>query len=112
MSKELTPLEAFRIIKYNESECDLFDFNKLNDIIETALKRLEEIDKAYQKLPIDFRKVIKTFDIIKEKKIDTTTLFICLKRYDLETFNSYVEPSIGEKVLTQEEFDLLKEVLL
>lgn len=48
MSKELTPLEAFRIIKYSASEYDLFKHCTLYDIIETTLKEKEKQDKILE----------------------------------------------------------------
>ena len=52
------------------------------------------------------QKKLKALEIIKEKEVD---VFIFLHNGDLETYNDMVEDN---RKLTQEEFDLLKEVLL
>ena len=50
-------------------------------------------------------KELKALEIIKEKEVN---VFIFLHSGDLETYNDMVEDN---RKLTQEEFDLLKEVL-
>ena len=57
-------------------------------------------------------KKIKALEIIKEKKVDICELYCCFEMRGLETYNSSVIKGFGEKPLTQEEYDLLKEVLL
>lgn len=53
-----------------------------------------------------FPKELKAFEIIKEKEVN---MFIFLHSGDLETYNDMVEEN---RKLTQEEYDLLKKVLL
>lgn len=53
-----------------------------------------------------FPKELKALEIIKEKEVN---VFIFLHSGDLETYNDMVEDN---RKLTQEEYDLLKEVLL
>ena len=52
-------------------------------------------------------KELKALEIIKDKRVNVEWLLKCFKDYDLETYNTY-----QTKPLTQEEYDLLKEVLL
>lgn len=104
------------------------DIDKEIIVIENAIKRLEKLDEPKKIVgSISFEqsmenyvknncpsiaKKLKALDIIKEKRVDTTSLFICFEKYDLETFNMSVNGAKEEKPLTQEEFNLLKEVLL
>ena len=93
MSKELTPIEHLQFIRNYEIDEDHRTLNMFYvtrtsfDIIETALKVLE---------------------IIKEKKIDLDLLKIS---DDLDDYN-FMCDMYYKNILTQEEFDLLKEVLL
>jgi hypothetical protein len=59
----------------------------------------------------EIEKIVRALEIIKEKRVDIGTLFICFEKYDLETFNMSVNGAKDEISLTQEEYDLLKEVL-
>ena len=83
-----TPEQALKDLR-EDAERHSFEqrqhLNKRLDIIETALKALE---------------------IIKEKEVN---VFIFLHSGDLETYNDVVEDN---RKLTQEEYNLLKEVLL
>ena len=91
-------------------------------IIETALKNYEnsqrietEVEKYYYKTLVDNenKKKLKALDIIKEKGV----LQFCMLGVSLNDYNESVDISNKEwpfqnyKHLTQEEFDLLKEVL-
>ena len=134
MSKEITPLEALERIKSDLEYITRLDYvdpivrgevreelykiyhRELPelDIIETALKRLEEIDEAYECLPVDFRKIIKVLEIIKEKRVNVGYLlhdieehFMKYEEY-LENFDYYQDVLIP---LTSKEYELLKEVL-
>ena len=133
MNKEL---EALEVIKHTT---DLDRPNELNgykeelDLIETALKRLEgyenhttftmvyqinalwdeneelrkrlnEMYELQEKYYLDQRK-LQALEIIKEKEVN---VFIFLHSGDLETYNDMVEEN---RKLTQEEYNLLKEVL-
>lgn len=91
MSKELEALN--NIVKYgylmlpNENE-------ELKNIIETALKEKEKQDEILR--------------IIKEKRVDIDMFMKC---EDLDSYNYNIMYWHGN-TLTQEEYDLLKEVLL
>lgn len=82
MNKELEALNELKYQCVNYQECC-----DLFDTIETALKALE---------------------IIKEKRVNVGAL---LMSSDCETYND-ISYSGEENKLTQEEYDLLKEVLL
>lgn len=51
---------------------------------------------------------LKALEIIKKKEVDIQTLKRTNNAFE---YNSYVSKGLGEKDLTQEEYDLLKEVL-
>jgi len=138
MSKELSPLEALNDLRevkgWNDDE-----FNKRLDIIETALKKHELLkntkiivadkkitDDDLEKLKCESMIVgnsqceikplfdeetlnkLKALEIIKEKQVNVGAFYV----FDnLEQYNGYCEMVGGCKKLTQEEFDLLKEVL-
>lgn len=89
MSKELTPLEALKDIERvcRDSNYVADFYNQRLDIIETALK---------------------AFEIIKEKSVDTIRLLYC---ESVEEYNNELTHPRNNDWLTQEEFDLLKEVL-
>lgn len=111
MSKELEALEKinytvglnvlsltlnFGLMFYDHSDCkDLKEFRECYELIKKALKALE---------------------IVKEKNIYVSKLLVCFKEGGLERYNNYLDrlyfPECHpEYHLTQEEFDLLKEVL-
>lgn len=118
MSKELTPLEAFQLF-FKELKIEDSEFAR---IIETALKRLEELEIENSKqfkekwvqdnLAMTFelnvvKDKLKALEIIKEKRVDVDRL---LRSKDLGEYNfsnAYVYQD-----LTQDEYDLLREVLL
>ena len=124
MSKELTPLEALKEIR-EESDCGAFQSRC--DIIETALKdyellkertkldsfecllRLEEILPRGKELLVPVAKQLKVLEIIKKKQVAVDEFIRCCKEDNpLEEYNNFA----GDKnSLTQEEFNLLKEVL-
>lgn len=118
MSKELDALEKVRNRLYPWTS----DNQKAFDIIESALKRLEKIDnrkivgttttnKALEQFLIqqcpDVSKKLKALEIIKER----FTIQFC--KSDLNGYYGIMQ--IGTNpiyIKTQEEYDLLKEVLL
>lgn len=128
MTKELEALE--RLYCSGRLDLDYVLNGKQNQdykIVETALKRLEEHDKLFKKYKIDDNWLeaclyviknnfpmntktklnkFKAFEIIKKKRVDVCWI-IEMKNKTLKDYN-------GTHVyeLTQEEFDLLKEVLL
>lgn len=132
MSKELEALE-----KLTNYKCSCMSEKvECKEIIETALKEYETMkqtkivvadkkisDEDLEKLknqrmfsdlqceikPLfdeETQKKLKALEIIKEKEVD---VFIFLHSGDLETYNDIVEDN---RKLAQEEYGLLKEVLL
>ena len=117
MSKELEALK--NVIKYCEYQyCDEELY-----IIETALNKLEGLEKIY-KVARDYeeeltknrdywrdeayKKQLKALAIIKEKRVDVGWLISC---ENIGQYNNVIGTAT-HKLLTQEEYDLLKEVLL
>lgn len=84
-NEELTPLEALKSFLGTRGWYDN-EFQQRYDFVEKSLKALE---------------------IIKEKLVDMTRLAEAIKRNDLSFYNYSCY-----ELLTQEEYDLLKEVLL
>lgn len=124
MSKELTPLESFERIKnITYDRTDLYgieEYRKSLDIIETALKEKENIEKTINELfsengkvitTIDIKKQLKAFEIIKDKGVDVLKLKECKRCKKPDEYNKRTCYSYHNE-LTQEEYDLLKEVLL
>lgn len=142
-SKMNKALEAYEsLCSHLDYDNDDYMFNggyeEDNEVIETALKRLEEIDSRSSMrmeniVPHLFeeneelkkrlnemyelrehyhldQKKLKALDIIKDKQVNISTLFMCFERYDLEKYNELVASCFDEKSLTQEEYELLKEV--
>ena len=110
-SKKLTSLEAIELLKklkQNNIEDQMVE-DMLLHIIEQDIKRYELIknDKyttTYKNNgEYTLRKLGKALEIIKTKHIDIDVLELSA---DVLTYNKYPFPK-----LTQEEFDLLKEVL-
>ena len=85
--------------------------------IETALKRLEKIETTtHSVLREDISKKLKALEIIKEKNVFVWSF---LHRKDFEYTYDYYKKCYGYfhsgydyKLLTEEEFNLLKEVML
>lgn len=120
MSKGLEALEELKLDNVNY----FIENAKYKVIIRQELKRLEELEKAFKALSKDDEKAKKllsleieknrALDTIKNKRVDVNTLLDFKKRcvkdnYVIESYNAYVG---NERALTQEEYDLLKEVLL
>ena len=123
MNKQLSSLEALNDLRevkgWNDDE-----LNKRLDIIEKALKDYERLKKLYKLeeetskhlndivllMNEEINKQLKALEIIKEKMVDVVYLYSSC--YELEHYNVYAPFEIDDKdKLTQEEFDLLKEVL-
>lgn len=108
------------------------------ETVETALKNYEEltnkpvilygrthgqtkalidmISKNYKEIKItnlDDEEKLKAFEIIKEKKVDISYLIICIEQ-NVEPLQFYNEiaKDLHNGELTQEEYELLKKVLL
>lgn len=95
MSKELTPLEALGNIN-----------GYLTKYFNRALNRPEDTIIKWTEIEI-IEKSLKALEIIKEKLVN---LFIVAHTDSKEAYNDMVSEHWRE--LTQEEYDLLKEVLL
>ena len=133
MSKEL---KAFNGICCNTNQ-SYPDFQKQRMIVETALKNEyeEKFDLIKQvrelkdenaslksfnsKLWVerqDNEKKLKALEIIKEKRVDVCYFMNCrtLEEYNDDVLGSYAyeKDDAEQRMLTQEEYDLLKEVLL
>jgi hypothetical protein len=130
MNKELTPLKALDYLEEKLVESNATFRSGYFEIIETALndERLCKyiINKVCAYLGLDMEshrdlieteneilntlvkteKNSKVLEIIKNKEVN---IFIFLHSGDLETYNDMVEDN---RKLTNEEYDLLKEVLL
>lgn len=102
---------------------DICNLNENLNIIRNALKRLEELEKEHNKLLLDYQelvhcglkseqKKIKALEIIVDKLVDIRTFIssaILSKHETPDAYNFIV--SDVRRYLTQEEFDLLKEIL-
>ena len=118
----MTPLEALNEIKKGLNP--LFYDAELCEIIETALKDLEFYEECRECFHIEYyqireafllymmhrdnRKSLKALAIIKDKEVNISAL---LELDNLQQYNDYCDMVSGCKKLTQEEHDLLKEVL-
>ena len=110
-------LEALKELK--ERLCFGYYVGEQVDTIEKELKAYyelesmhEELAKAYNKLcqeKIEWLKQKKALEIIKEKNFD---LFYLQDSKDLEMYNDACDHFRNLCYLTQEEYNLLKEVLL
>ena len=127
MSKELTPLEALKELK--SLEIWTKKGRKTFDIIETALKRIPELEKdiedthkaytmAIEKHIKDEneyiewvqqggydKKKLKAFEILIEKRVNVDLLMIL---EDVNIYNGFACNTGEYRKLTQEEFNLLK----
>lgn len=135
MGKGLTPLEALNELRnnyvpvFNSRRMGKQQVVKSFAIIENALKELEEYKKCidlkeaqfistHNMSVVDtetFNQLVKNsqaLEIIKEKRIDVATLLDC---HNVEEYNRWVDIrshySYQPLKLTQEEWELLKEVL-
>lgn len=112
MTKELEALgkihDNWNCMNPNSNGCDNNDFK----LIEKTLKENERLKTSYLENLLNeeskeyIYKKFTALEIIKEKQVN---VFIFLHSGDLATYNDMVE---DERKLNQEEFDLLKEVLL
>lgn len=118
MSKELKALERVRNFMSNNA----VHWKQDIAIIETALKRLEELEKAFVTLSKEDEKTKKllsleieknrTLEIIKKKRVDADLFLTILedKNQDDKLW-SYNFWNAEKNSLTQEEYELLKEML-
>ena len=102
LMNDLTPMSFSRIEKLDRYK-----------VIEKELKRLEELEN--ENLVLTFGNTVnqgklKALEIIKEKRIDIDCLIKWLKKDDYELYHhTYLH---HREDLEQQEYDLLKEVLL
>ena len=94
-------LEAFEILKQDIGKC--YEDEML--IVETALKRLEQLEEEKQSFDRQLEKKLKALEIIRKKRVNVRCL---MSGWNLGKYNSYK----AHKSLTKKEYDLLKEVLL
>ena len=80
----------------------------LKEIVDYAIVKFADSENKYQKDLETIEKDLKALEIIKEKQINVSAL---LELDDLQQHNDYCDMVGGCKKLTQEEYDLLKEVL-
>ena len=97
-------LEALEIVKY---ECGFAFGGTANG------------DRVRESLPV-IEKELKALEIIKAKKVDVDTFIFYTKQHNLNdewvlrSYNDWVagnEINLRKKILTKDEFDLLKEVM-
>ena len=125
MSKKLTPLETWYLVKKylnefhhrivsEDIEVETIEGHPIN-IIESALKRLEKIDNTTTKMndkelimfDEEVGKRLKALEIIKEKGN-----FLCLHYSEYENkYYIYDAELYMHNELTKEEYELLKEIL-
>ena len=118
MSKELKALIRIEDLLNMLYETDVIDDDHTHDIniIGKKLKRLEELEKAFVTLSKEDEKTKKllskeieknrAFEIIKTKKVN---IMIFLGCDNLEEYNRH---PLTWNYLIQDEYDLIKEVLL
>lgn len=121
MSKELEALENLRQWVLGEYNDDIKERNAY-EIVEKELKEYENLQlkhRSMQDAVLDDFKKLKALEIIKNKRVNVRCLTVyCLKLND--TYKDYLDVfnycdncwDLGEILLTSEEYNLLKEVLL
>lgn len=116
MTKELDALK--RLYRHIDTDDLLGDDYYINDnaskdfgTIETALKRLEQLEEEKQSFDKAIEKKLKASVVIKRKRVNINELF---ESIDLQDYNNYLidDCRYNEDNLTQEEYDFLKEVLV
>ena len=115
MDKELTPLEALESIKTSLFWSE--DGLKNIETIETALKRIPDLEMKIKTRDIVLNAIRKD-DEISDKKLEALEIIkdrfsIQFSKSDLSNYYGIMQIGINPVYIkTQEEFDLLKEVLL
>ena len=105
-----------KVVRYSDIEKELKDKEKFEELVNMDLDLfMKAVD--IKCLIEDYQKFKKALEIIKEKRVDVNSLIIeieteeeCGKKY-YNALKHYNKCVIHE-ILTQEEYDLLKEVLL
>lgn len=123
MSKEMTPKEALQMIQDNLTPRVLGIFPVEFHIVKEALDRLELLEKENQELKEDLRLTTiernvceNIYEALEEKYFKLKKVIEILKGFDFDIYSGnglgFIQPSIDEPLtLTQQEYDLLKEVL-
>ena len=117
MNKYLEALKEGRHFRHEKEKhlvvIDIDYFNKCLDGIETELKRKQDLEQMLHKMNVkhgykEYLEISKALEIIKEKGIDILEFKATrkAKTYNENTKGTYV------KDYTDEEYDLLKKVLL
>ena len=126
MSKELKALIRIEDLLNMLYETDAINDDHTHDIniIGKKLKRLEELEKAFDALSKDDEKAKKllsleieknrAFEIIKEKKVDVPYIIENPEEKNVIWYNARFMGVLceGWRMLKQEEWDLLRKVLL
>ena len=129
MSKGLEALDKIRV-----GCLTVWDFEDCTDAIEKELKEYQEIETYMQqygienieeirrvlhndwvirqKFKTDTANVVKALEIIKNKKVAYLLIWLMERHTKKCALRLYNEPCDEDRKLTQEEYDLLKEVLL
>ena len=127
MNKELTPLEVSKqlkdfVLEFVKNGLDRMFVRSSFNIIEKELESLEKIDNSVSIIgPIEemspdvISKKLKALEIMKKKRL--AWVWFIDNKLSFEDYNKSVDFLVGEpahkpKKLTQEEYGLLKEVLL
>jgi hypothetical protein len=118
VKNDLTELQAIKEAKPSEALEDLKELHELaygND--ETSWK-IDEIRMSshIKATLLKAEKLEKAWEIVKEKRVDLPYLRCCIEdNQNVERYNEYIRNKTmdydHEQELTQQEFDLLKEVL-
>ena len=124
--KDKKMLEIFKnalTIEHHEIPLELINSSDIHEFISGITKQIttikeNELDKKLRKslrewvLKNAFPKELKALEIIKKKRVDIVGVLIYAFEEDngCEFYNSYI--SNEENKITQEEYDLLKEMLL
>lgn len=111
--------EAFKKIKNIKlNHVEYFDDDDYydNDSIDSYEEYDGTIEENYHDEIQAIEKDLKAFEIIKEKRVDVYYFMSCetLKEYNEDALSHYgiYDVDADQRMLTQEKFDLLKEVLL
>lgn len=111
---KLTPSEALKGIGLlKENGCYVKSTVEYK-IVETELQKTVVLSNQLEherKIRIRQEKKLKVLEIIKEKRVNVS-LFL---EYNVDTYKDYIatfkKVNLGKELLTQEDFDLLKEAL-
>lgn len=124
MSKELTPLEAWERANNNTYEHGYEISGDLCYIIETALKRLEELEKAFAALSKEDEKTKKllsleieknrALEIIRDKKVDVPYIIENPEEKNVIWYNARFMGVLceGWRMLSQEEHNIVRKMLI